>query len=590
MSEPRKLSRRAFMELASVATSLMYLSACTAPSATTAPASGSAAAPAPAASTGPVVNSLGVELPADAAPIEQQVVYLQSGNSISISADWFKVNYRQVPGTPLGGEPLAVLDKDMNLLPAGAESWEVLEDKVTWHFKIRQGQEWSDGTPFTAQDWVNSFRYGADPATGFDFAWYFFFMKNWTPVNAGELPVEELGCRAVDDYTLEIVTEYPAPYVPGWLAVAVPHPKHAFDKDGEAWSLKPETYVSSGPFKLAKLEPDGQTVWEINTSYKGPLKPFVEKIIYVPGSQPLGGSAENPTVTLAAYLAGEYDATGSGTLNISDLQRARQEVPDEVHSYPHFQTYYVGMNTFKAPFDNLKVRQAFSHAIDRETLTSTVLKDLGSPGYTMVMKGFPGEHVDQLKDIQKYDPDLAKQLLAEAGYADGAGFPALEMWIRGPDRPEAAEAVATMLAQNLNIQVSIVQSEVKTFMDTLNAKELLFYWVPYQFDFVDASNFLSIWRSDGRHAWKNEKFEELLQQADSEFDDAAKRDELFLEAERTLVEDCPAVFVFHPIFWQLWKTYLSSTDLTPNQAGFAAWVYLNSNIYRSFYINNTKPA
>lgn len=584
-----KVSRRGFLKWAGVSSSMLYLAACAAPAPANAPTAPAAAGGGAAA--GPVVNSLGVTLPADAAPLDQQVVYLQGGNNISISADWFKVNYRQLPGTWLGGEPLAILDKDMALLPGAAESWSVADDKVTWHFKLRKELQWSDGKPLTAQDWVNSFRYGADPATGFDFAWYFFFMKNWTAVNAGKMPVEQLGCRAVDDYTLEVVTENPAPYVPGWLAIAVPHPKHAFDKYGEAWSLKPETYVASGPFTLAKVEPDGQTVWEINRKYTGVMKPLVEKIIYVPGSQPVGGSAENPTVSLPAYLSGEYYLTGSGGLNLSDLQRAKQEVPKEVHSYPHFQTYYVGMNTFKAPFDNPKVRQAFSHAIDRETLTNTVLKDQGQPAYSMLMKGFPGEHVDKLKDVQKYDPALAKSLLAEAGYPDGKGFPKQELWTRGPDRPEAAEAVATMLAQNLGIEVSIVQTEVKTFMETLNAKELMLYWVPYQFDFVDASNLLSIWRSDGRHAWKNPKFEDLLHQADSEFADPAKRDDLFLQAEQVLVEDCPAVFVFHPTLTQLWKTFMAGEDLTPNKAGYAAWVYLNNRIFRSWYVNNTfKPA
>lgn len=584
MSHSSKLTRRDFLRLSGTSAGVLALAACTAPQ----PAGAPAAEDPVAVSSGPVVNALGVELPADAAPLEQQVVYLQSGNSVSISADWFKVNYRQVPGTGLGGEPLAMLDKNLELTPAGAESWEVMEDKVTWHFKIRQGQQWSDGKPFTAQDWVNSFQYGANPETGFDFAWYFFFMKNWTPVNAGELPVEELGVRALDDYTLEVVTEYPAPYVPGWLSVALPHPKHAFDEHGEAWSLQPETYVSSGPFKLAKLETDVETVWEINPNYKGVMKPRVEKIIYRPGTQPLGASPDSPQVNLASYLTGEYYHTGPWSLpNLSDLRRAQEEVPDELHSYAHFQTYYVGMNTYKAPFDNLKVRQAFSHAIDRETLTTTVLKDLGQPAYTMVMPGFPGEHVADLKDVQKYDPELAKQLLAEAGYPDGEGFPSLEMWIRGPDRAEAAEAVATMLAQNLSIQVSMVQAEVKTFMDELNAKELLFYWVPYQFDFVDASNFLSIWRSDGRHAWKSEKFEDLLRQADSEFESSEKRNDLFLQAERVLVEECPAVFVFHPTFWQLWKPFLVGEELEANKVGSRSWVYLNNVIYRDWYINNT---
>jgi len=597
MSKERKLTRRRFLQLTGVTGGVAILAACVpqaAPAPVQAPAekAGTAVTSVPAAeapkAAGKVVNKLGVELPADAAALENQKVYIQGGNNISISGDWFKVNYRQLPGLWLGGEPLAILDKNMQLIPGSAESWQVTEDKTIWRFKIRKDQQWSDGKPFTAQDWVESFRYGADPKTAFDFAWYFFFMKNWSKVNQGQLPVDQLGCRALDDYTLEVQTEYPGPYVPAWLAIAVPHCKHAFDKYGDAYSLKPETYVSSGPFTLGKVNPDRETEWVINPNYKGPIKPIVEKVVYVPGTQPLGGSAENPAVTLAAYLANEYYNTGPWSLpNLSDLRRAQQDVAAELHSYPHWQTYYVGMNTFKPPFNNLKVRQAFSHAINRDILTTTVLKDLGVPAYTMVMKGFPGEHVDKLKDVQKYDVDAAKKLLAEAGYPDGKGFPKLEMWIRGPDRPEGAEAIVTMLSKNLGINVTMVQAEVKTFMEQLNAKELLFYWVPYQFDFVDASNMLSIWRSDGRHAWKSEKFEDLLKQADSEFADPAKRDDLFYQAERVLVEDCPAVFVFHPTFWQLWKPYLVGEDLTPNKAGYAAWVYLNNRIFRSWYINNT---
>jgi ABC-type oligopeptide transport system substrate-binding subunit len=590
MSHEIRLTRRDFLKLTGLSGATVVLAACVPPAAAppAQPAAATAPAQAPEAAAGKIVNALGVELPADAAPLADQVVYLQGYNNIAISGDWFKVNYRQLPGTQLMGEPLAILDKDMALNPGSAESWEVTEDKTVWRFKIRKGQQWSDGKPFTAQDWVNSFQYGADPATAFDFAWYFFFMKNWSKVNQGELPVDQLGCRALDDYTLEVSTEYPGPYVPAWLSIGVPHPKHAFDKYGEAWSLKPETFVSSGAFTLGKVNPDQETEWVINPNYTGVMKPLVEKIVYVPGTQPVGGSAEQPAVTLAAYLAGQYYNTGPWSLpNLSDLRRAQTDVPNELHSYPHWQTYYVGMNTLKPPFNDLKVRQAFSHAIDRETLTSTVLKDQGVPAYTMLMKGFPGEHVDKLKDIQKFDVDAARKLLAEAGFPDGKGFPKQEMWIRGPDRPEGAEAVATMLAKNLNIEVTMVQAEVKTFMESLNAKELLFYWVPYQFDFVDASNLLSIWRSDGRHAWKNEKFEELLMQADSEFADSAKRDDLFYQAERVLVEDVPAVFVFHPTFWQLWKNWLVGEDLTPNKAGYAAWNYLNFRIYRTWYNNST---
>jgi ABC-type transport system substrate-binding protein len=250
------------------------------------------------------------------------------------------------------------------------------------------------------------------------------------------------------------------------------------------------------------------------------------------------------------------------------------------------------MNTFEPPFDNLKLRQAVTHAIDRQTLADFVLPNLITPAYTMLMKGFPGEHVDQLQDYQKYDPELAKQLIAEAGYPDGQGLPALEMWMRGTGTQvtardkAAAEAVAAMLGQNLGLNVSVRPTEVQTFNEELYAKRTILYFLPYQFDFLDASNMIGIWRSTGRHAWKSDKFDELIVRADGILDDPEARDEVFFEAERTLLEDAPAAFVFHPLNYHIWRPYVVGSDLETNFAGFRAVVYLNTSVHRTVYINN----
>ena len=141
MSHSSKFTRRDFLKMAGTSSTMLALAAC-APGGAPSPAQ---EAPVAAAPAGPVINSIGVELPADAAAIENQTMRLQASNNIAISADWFKVNYRQLPGTLLGGEPLVALDKNYKLIPAGAESWEVMDDKLTWHIKLRPGQEWSDG-------------------------------------------------------------------------------------------------------------------------------------------------------------------------------------------------------------------------------------------------------------------------------------------------------------------------------------------------------------------------------------------------------------------------------------------------------------
>jgi len=132
-----------------------------------------------------VVNSAGVTLPADAAALNMQVLKWPDPVTNILSADWFRSNYRLAPGNLFTQEPLVRVDKELKPLPAGAESWSLSDDGLTWTFNIRQGLEWSDGKPYTAHDWVYSFRLGANPDTGYDFAWYYNLMKNWDAVNRG---------------------------------------------------------------------------------------------------------------------------------------------------------------------------------------------------------------------------------------------------------------------------------------------------------------------------------------------------------------------------------------------------------------------
>jgi oligopeptide transport system substrate-binding protein len=536
---------------------------------------------------GSLVNSAGVTMPADAAPLEKQVLkWVDPINNI-ITADWWRSNYRLAAGNLFTQEPLVRVDKELKPLPAGAESWSVSADGLTWTFKIRKGLTWSDGKPYTAKDWVYSFQLGVDPKTGYDFAWYYNLIKNWDAANQGKMPVTDIGVAAPDDYTLQITTETPKPYIPAWVAFCMPSPAHAEAQYGKDWSMNPKTFIASGPFTLANIEVDKNITLVINKSYKGDPKPYLEQIQFAPVAQGL---------LLPAYKQDQINiVAGNLQLDAPDVAVALKDpsLANDIHPYGHFQTYYVGMNTFQPPFNNLKLRQAVTHAIDRETLAKDVLPNQVTPAYTMVMKGFPNEHVDKLKDMQKYDPDLAKKLLAEAGFANGQGLPPLEMWVRGTGSGldaryrTAAEAVAAMLSQNLGLNVSVKPTETQTYNDNLYGKKTLLYLMPYQFDFLDASNMLGIWRSTGRHAWKSEKFDDLLTKADMILNDPAARDEVFYQMEQTLLDDAPAAFVFNPVNYHMWRPYIVGSDLEQNAAGFRAVVYLNSSVHRTVYVNKS---
>jgi len=536
---------------------------------------------------GTLVNSAGVTLPADAAPLAKQVLkWFDPVNNI-ITADWWCSNYRLAAGNLFTQEPLVRVDKDLKPLPAGAESWSLSKDGLTWTFKIRKGLTWSDGKPYTAKDWVYSFQLGVDPKTGYDFAWYYNLIKNWDAANTGKVPVTDIGVAAPDDYTLQITTDVPRPYVPAWVGFCMPSPAHAEAQYGKDWSMNPKTFISSGPYTLSNIEVDKNVTLVLNKSYKGDPKPFLEQIVFNPVAQGMN---------LPSYKDNQINIlAGNWQLDAPDIAVALKDttLADQLHPYGHFQTYYVGMNTLLPPFNNLKLRQAVTHAIDRETLAKSVLPNLITPAYTMLMKGFPNEHVDKLKDMQKYDPDLAKKLIAEAGFANGQGLPPLELWVRGTGSgvtatyKTGAEAVAAMLTQNLGLNISVKLTETQTYNDSLYGKKTLLYMMPYQFDFLDASNMVGIWRSTGRHAWKSEKFDDLLVKADSVLDDPAKRDDLFYQMEQTILEDAPAAFVFHPLNYHMWRPWVVGADLEPNFAGFRAVVYLNSNVHRTVYINKS---
>ena len=153
----------------------------------------------------PFINSVGVQLPPDAAPPEAQVLRTLQQNYKYM--DQSVTGYSNVYGTYLLAEPLVRMDRDFNLLPAAATHWQVSDDGLTWYFYLRPELIFTDGRPVTAHDYVGTFRIWADPKTGYDFEWYYHAIKNWQAVVSGKIPVQDLCIRTIDDRTLAISNE-----------------------------------------------------------------------------------------------------------------------------------------------------------------------------------------------------------------------------------------------------------------------------------------------------------------------------------------------------------------------------------------------
>ncbi|MBV9597750.1 MAG: peptide ABC transporter substrate-binding protein, partial [Chloroflexi bacterium] len=221
----------------------LWLAACgpaSPPAATTAPAGGAAAQPtsppaalptsavaskptaAPAAAPPQAAAPTQAPLPADAAPPDQQVLVFGYDNSLDFTTfDFMESVYKR--GTPGYGsdlftEPLVRINKNFEIVPAAALSWTGDQNDTVWTFNLDPNLIWSDDTPVTADDYVATFRYAADPQHAWDFAWFYGgVIKNWDDVVAGKVPVDQLGVAAIDPHTFQVTTQQPAPYLPAML-------------------------------------------------------------------------------------------------------------------------------------------------------------------------------------------------------------------------------------------------------------------------------------------------------------------------------------------------------------------------------------
>lgn len=600
-----KISRRAFLRGVGTATGVVgvnaLLAACgqeAAPAAPAAPAATTApdAPAAPAATTAPAAEPAaaaktihGIDLPADAAPYDQQVYramvfaeppHFDRSAGVSSSGSFFPFYF---------GDPLVKLNEDGELVGAIAESWKLEDDGLTWTFKLREGLLWSDGTPLTAEDVVFTYQRIADPAVAFDWRWFFLDIKNFAEISAGEMDMSELGVKAVDELTFQAVMNAPAPYFPDKTLMLTIVPKHILKTTDASpnWSVDPATAISCGPWKLTRWDKGKEIVFDVNENYKGPLKPYIKTIVLKVGS------AE---AVMPAYEAGEIDAIAYEGLSITpaDIARAQADpVAWGMHSYVDYGAYYLILNNKIDPFTNTKLRQAINYAIDREALANSVGRGQSVPAFAMLPPGFPA-HNPELKELQTFNLERAKQLLSEAGYADGSELGKLVLTTHGPLnslRKGWVEGVQAQLKENLNIDIEIVVQEIKVFYAERTKHEFAMTFQQYQFDYVDPSNLLGIWKSDGSLDYNNPEYDALIAEADHFVGSREDRIALYQQAERMLVEDASAVFLFWPEVTQFWRPYLKGASLEPNKNGVQAFRGNKLGLtHYNMYITKDRPS
>lgn len=447
-------------------------------------------------------------------------------------------------------ECLLTNDKEGKVAPGAAESWEVSEDGKTYTFKLREGLKWSDGTPLTAEDFVYSWQRVCDPNVAAPYAETVLGMvEGYQEAIAGD--ITKLNVEAPDATTFVVHLSAPCPYFESLAAFATLSPvqKATIEKNGDAWATDAKTYVSNGPFHVTEWVPNSYILMEKNENYWDAANIKIDGIKF--------NLIEDANASYNAYNSGEIAF-------IKDVPT--EEIPslqgrDDFFVEPIIGTYYLSVNTQKAPFDNKDVRKALSLAIDREYVANTLMQGTYSPAGNFVG---PGWMDTDGKEFYKnsnggesfYKPtadiEAAKAALEAAGYPNGEGLPVLTY---STNDSGYHKTVAEYLQQawkeiGVNLEVNIVEWASFTPMRRNGDFEIARNgWVG---DYSDPSNILDLlYSTNGNNDGKfsSPEYDAQMEIARTSTDPAARSAALH-KAEEILIEEAGCIpLAYYNDFW-----------------------------------------
>ncbi len=528
--------------------------------------------PAATATAAAAANSGGKVLPADAAPPDQQVYLLSGAAGPGTDGQITGSVYNRSGLADVYAVPLTRINHDFEMVPGAASTWSVSADGLTWTFKLRNDLPWSDGSGnLNADDFIATMQHMADPAVAYDFTWYWDKgtgnIKNFGEVVAKKATMDQLGVNKTDDYTLIMETSVPTPYMPRLtiyympfnakaLAAATAAAPNKDPKIGAQYITDPAKCVSCGQFLVKNWSP---TRFEavINTKAAPDIMPFLERVIFVPYQN-----------AFQAYQAGQIDNVGIGSAaDIETVLNSPTLSKDATPDVGDFRTDYFFFDVLQKPYDNLKFRQALAHLLDRENIVKNIVKPiLGRPAYGFLAPGFPASNEEALKDIQAYNPDMAKQLYQQSGLK----VTNLTIIYRNDNPPYNAicSTYADAIKTNLGINVDVKAMDGKTFTaDTLATPSIPFGCVSYGMDYLDPSNMLGVFKGNklgGRHTWNDKQYQDLLAKA-GPMSQEPERTQLYQQAEKILTESCAFVWIYHRTPVNLWKPYLKGPGFLPGK-------------------------
>jgi len=449
---------------------------------------------------------------------------------------------------------LVSFDPHLNLVPELAGTWDVSPDGTVYTFHLRPDARFHNGKPVTAQDVIYSWERAADPKLNSDTVLtYLGDIVGVKERHAGTADSIS-GLQAIDDHTLQVAIDAPKPYFLQKLTYPT-----AFVVDRDNVESSPDWYRApngTGPYRLARWDSFKSILYERNDDYYLPLPQIPYVIMQLYSGDPL-----------RLYESGGIDVAGIGGGSLPRFQDPAEPMHADLRDGVSLCTGMIIFDNKQAPFDDPKVRQAFSLAFDRDKYIDIVMQNNALPAHGPLPPGLPGYN-SALKGLN-YDPEAARQLLAESKYGSADKLPPIVFTAggHGSDIGSSISALAQMWQTNLGITITVENIEPDKYSDLVHAGQhgQLFSggWCA---DYPDPENFTDVLFHTGAQQnqsnYSNPQVDALLEQARTERD-VNKRIQLYQHAEQLIVNDAPVIFTVNNLSHVLVKPYVQGYALVP---------------------------
>jgi oligopeptide transport system substrate-binding protein len=434
-------------------------------------------------------------------------------------------------------------DADGEIVPGVALSHTVSDDLMTYTFTLRPDAKWSNGDAVTANDFVYAWRRAASPELASPYSWFISLMslENADAVIAGEMPLDALGVRAVDDLTLEVKITTPMPYFPQMMTHFTTFPVHqaTVEANPDTWT-QPGNIVSNGAYVLTEHIPAERSVRSRNEMYWDNANTFIDTVTA------LVINDENQALT--RYLAGELDRTEVPT---GQFPRLQQEYPTEAVTFPLLCSYYLNVNmteTGNPALQDVRVREALALAINRDIIVENILAAGQAPAYTLThwaTAGFTVPDVAMTTMTQDERNARAQELMAEAGFGEGGEPLTVGILYNTSEAHQAIMvAIGQMWKETLGVQTTLANQEWQTFLDARGSQNYELARAGWCGDYNEASTFLDIMSSSSGYndsKYANPDYDALLAAAKTADDPMP----LYTQAEQLLAQDFPVLPIYH---------------------------------------------